>query len=165
MSDLEQDPGYQFRLEQGQRALDNSVAARGMNLSGAQLKGAAKYNSGMASQEYGNAYQRYMDRYNTLGGMADIGYKANNRLADFAGTYGSNKANLFTGGGQDQANAALQRGQINSDIAGGFGKAIDEGVQLGRSYFNAPPSVAPTVSGGYDPSTSFGKGYYDFGVR
>ena len=136
-----------------------------MNLSGAQLKGAAKYNSGMASQEYGNAYQRYMDRYKSLGDMASVGYNSSNRLADMAGTYGREKSNLFTGGGADQANAALQKGKINSDIRGGWGAAIDEGINManGQGWFSQPASAVNNQMGTYDSSTSFGQPYYNFG--
>jgi len=131
MSNLEEDPGYKFRLQQGQRALDNSVASRGMNLSGAQLKGAADYNSGMASQEYGNAYQRYMDRYKTLGDMATSGSSAANKLAGYAENRGNAKADIYTGAGVNTANLATQRGKIKADIVGGYGAAIDEAQNRG----------------------------------
>jgi len=134
MTELAQDPGYQFRLQQGQRGLDNSVAARGMNLSGAALKGATAYNSGMASQEYGNAYQRYMDKYKTLEGATSTGANTNNQLAQYAGNYGSNMANAYTGAAADQANAAHAAGQINSDITGGWGKALDQGANMLGNY-------------------------------
>lgn len=52
------DPGYQFRLEQGQKALERNLAAQGKYLSGAALKELTEYGQGMASQEYGAAYQR-----------------------------------------------------------------------------------------------------------
>lgn len=131
MTEMEQDPGYKFRLAQGQRALDNSVASRGMNLSGAQLKGAADYNSGMASQEYGNAYQRYMDRYKTLSNMAESGAGAANKLASYAGTRGAGRADIYTGAGTDKANLASQRGKIKADIIGGYGGAIEEASNKG----------------------------------
>lgn len=52
------DPGYKFRLEQGQKALERNLAAQGKYLSGAALKELTEYGQGMASQEYGAAYQR-----------------------------------------------------------------------------------------------------------
>jgi hypothetical protein len=171
MTQLEQDPGYQFRLEQGQKALDNSVAARGMNLSGQQLKGTAAYNQGAASQEYGNAYQRYMDRYKTLGDTVSGGYTANNQLANYAGQYGANKSNLYTGGGQDQANAAMQQGRIQSDIVGGWGAALNQGMgMMSPGGWFGGDKTAPANNlgnqylpgGGYDSSTSFGQGSYKF---
>jgi hypothetical protein len=55
---LSQDPGYQFRLEQGRKALEASAANRGGLLSGGTLTGLEKFAQGLASQEYGNAYDR-----------------------------------------------------------------------------------------------------------
>jgi hypothetical protein len=55
----EADPGYAFRLSEGQKALTNSAAARGKQLSGEQFKALEGYNSGLASQEYGNWWNRY----------------------------------------------------------------------------------------------------------
>lgn len=59
MQDYQADPGYQFRLDQGNKALNNSAAARGGLLSGATLKAITDYNSGAASQEYGAAQGRF----------------------------------------------------------------------------------------------------------
>jgi len=52
------DPGAQFRSEQGNKALQNSLLARGNALSGAALKEGMRYNQGLASQEFGSAYNR-----------------------------------------------------------------------------------------------------------
>ena len=54
----EADPGYAFRLSEGQRALERSTAAgRGLQ-SGAALKAATRYGQEMGSQEYQNAFAR-----------------------------------------------------------------------------------------------------------
>lgn len=58
-------PGYDFRLGEGVRALDNSAASRGMLLSGAQLKGLTDYGQGVASEEWGN----YLQGLQNLTGM------------------------------------------------------------------------------------------------
>jgi hypothetical protein len=58
-SDFQQDPGYAFRLAEGQKALDRSAAARGGLISGAALKAATGYGQQMGSQEYQNAYNRF----------------------------------------------------------------------------------------------------------
>jgi len=58
-SDFQADPGYAFRLSEGMKALDRTAASRGGLLSGATLKGAQRYGSDLASQEYGNAYNRF----------------------------------------------------------------------------------------------------------
>lgn len=79
-STFQQDPGYAFRLEQGQKALDRAAAATGNMYSGAQLKALAGYNSGQASQEYNNAYNRFTNdqgmRYNRLASVAGLGQTA-----------------------------------------------------------------------------------------
>lgn len=59
------DPGYQFRLEQGRKALEGSAAARGGLLSGNTLQGINDYAQGAASQEFGAADQRRRADYST----------------------------------------------------------------------------------------------------
>lgn len=57
-SSFTESPDYQFRLDQGEQALERGAAARGMNLSGATLKDLGEYSQGLASTEYGNWYNR-----------------------------------------------------------------------------------------------------------
>ena len=56
--DLYKDPGYKFRLDQGNKAIERSASARGMVGSGATMKDMARWSQGLASQEYGAAYGR-----------------------------------------------------------------------------------------------------------
>lgn len=56
--DVTKDPGYAFRLSQGQKALDTGAGARGQLFSGAQQKALMKYGQDLGSQEYGAAYTR-----------------------------------------------------------------------------------------------------------
>jgi hypothetical protein len=56
---MEQDPGYAFRLAEGQKAIERSTAAKGGLQSGAALKAAARYGQEMGSQEYQNAFNRF----------------------------------------------------------------------------------------------------------
>jgi hypothetical protein len=60
---LAADPGYQFRLQQGQEALERSGAARGVTNTGGTLKNILDYGQQAASQEYGNVYNRMADTY------------------------------------------------------------------------------------------------------
>lgn len=59
-ADMLRDPGYQFRMQQGQQALERSAAARGGLLSGGFARNLTDYAQGVGSQEYGNVYQRKM---------------------------------------------------------------------------------------------------------
>jgi len=58
-------PSYQFRLTQGQNALNNSGAANGMTFSGPQAKALTDYNQQSASQEYANWLNNYTNYANT----------------------------------------------------------------------------------------------------
>jgi hypothetical protein len=78
--DLFKDPSYQFRLQQGQKALDRQGAAAGRFLSGAQLQASSDYNQGAASQEFQSAYQRAL------------------------GTFGTNEANRFNAFSTNEGN-------------------------------------------------------------
>jgi hypothetical protein len=72
-ADFTTDPGYAFRLSEGMKALDRTAASRGGLLSGATLKGAERYNQGLASDEYQRAYERYnTNRANQLNPL--LGY-------------------------------------------------------------------------------------------
>ena len=57
--DFEADPGYQWRMDQGMKALEGSAAARGGLFSTNTGDRIQDYAQGLASQEYGAAYDRY----------------------------------------------------------------------------------------------------------
>lgn len=113
-SDFQADPGYQWRLSQGQKALDAQQAAKGMYFSGASLKAANDYAQNQASQEYGNAYQRWAadntNKYNRLAGLVNSGMGATNNVANAAGNYGNNLASLYSGLGNAQGAAQIAGG-------------------------------------------------------
>lgn len=112
-SDFEADPGYQFRLSEGQKALERSAAARNGLLSGAATKAANNYAQNTASDEYQNAYNRYNTNqtniYNRLAGVAGSGQTAANTL----GTSGANAAtsanDYMTSGASARANASVDK--------------------------------------------------------
>jgi len=73
---LEDDEGYQFRLGEGQKAIQGAASADASSLSGGTIKDLIKYNQGMASQEADRAYGRYesgegMDRANRRDYLGD----------------------------------------------------------------------------------------------
>lgn len=57
-ADALNDPGYQFRAQQGLGAMENSAAAKGLLRTGGTLKDLAKFSQDYASTEYGNVYAR-----------------------------------------------------------------------------------------------------------
>lgn len=62
---LKADPGYLFRIGQGEKALEQSAAARGVLNSGGTLADILSYGQKAASQEYGQFYDRTLDAYKT----------------------------------------------------------------------------------------------------
>jgi hypothetical protein len=82
------DPSYQFRLEQGQKALDASAANRGTLRTGSHLKDTIGYGQNFASQEYGNIFNRAAEQYGMNRGNAQQNYAMNE--ANRASTYGTN---------------------------------------------------------------------------
>jgi len=106
MDQYKQDPGYAFRLAEGQKALERTAAARGGLISGGALKAAERYGQDMGSQEYMNAFNRYQTeraaRLNPLQSLTGMGQTTANTL----GTMG---ANMATNVGQNYQSAANAR--------------------------------------------------------
>ena len=73
------DPGYGFRLSEGMKALERSAAARGGLMSGGTGKALQRYGQDLASQEYGNAFQRFQQARAARAGLGQMEY---GRFAD-----------------------------------------------------------------------------------
>ncbi len=76
-ADFMNDPGYQFRLAEGQKALERSAAAKGTATGGAALKAAERYGQDYGSGEYGNIYSRALSKYGTDFSTALSAYQTN----------------------------------------------------------------------------------------
>ena len=95
-----QDPGYAFRLSEGQKQLDRMAAIRGGQISGSALKAAARYGQDMGSQEYQNAFNRYQTernaRLNPLQSLAGVGQTSTQQIGTMGANAASNVGNLTT---------------------------------------------------------------------
>ena len=131
--DYQADPGYAFRLSEGQKALDRQAAARGGLISGGALRAAQRFGQEMGSQEFGNAYNRALTGYNTgvasenqlynrQAGLAGIGQTSTNLVGTAGQNYATSAGNLMTGAGAAQA--AGQVGVANA-ITGGLGTYLN----------------------------------------
>jgi hypothetical protein len=129
------DPGYGFRLSEGQKTLDRSAAARGGLISGGALKAATRFGQDMGSQEYQNAFNRALTGYNTgvasenqlfnrQATLAGTGQTATNLVGQAGQNYATNAGNMITGGAA--ANAAGQVGATNA-ITGGVSQYLNYG--------------------------------------
>ena len=122
MSDFQADPGYAFRLAEGQKALDRQAAARGGLISGSALKAAARYGQDMGSQEYQSAFNRYQtnraNQLQPLGSLQNVGQSAANQQSGALGNYGVNAGNLLTQQGAAQAAGSLGTGNTINNMIG-----------------------------------------------
>jgi hypothetical protein len=160
------DPGYDFRMKEGNAALQARRAAVGNRFGGQALKDIANYNQEAASQEYGNAFNRYQTNqgniYNRLAALAGIGQTQTqsntNAGAAAAGAMGSNliagagnASNYLTGAAASRA--AGQVGSTNA-IVGGLQSGLGN-YYLGNLYNQGRTGGAGGGVGGstrgYDP--------------
>lgn len=116
---------YKFLETQGNRAVTNSAAARGLASSGAALKGAAAFAKGLNSQEWQNNFNmkrtNQSDAYSRLKGLIDTGTTAATGTAA-AGTAAANATGTaLTGGANAQGAAATSTGTSIANLASNIG--------------------------------------------
>jgi len=126
LADFQADPGYQFRLAEGQKALDRGAAARGLWNSGRQMKALTRFGQDTASNEFGNAYNRFRldnsDIFNRYASAAGIGQTATSQLVQ----QGANTANNIAGNQLAAGNARASGyvGQANA-LTGAVGQGLN----------------------------------------
>jgi hypothetical protein len=140
-ADMQTDPGYAFRLAEGEKALERMQAARGQYLGGGAIRAGARYGQEMGSQEYMNAFNRAQallgNRLGVLGSLYGAGQAATQQVGQQAGQLGSNLGNLLMQSGQARASGYL--GQANA-LSQALGQgAMGYGLYKG-GYFNPPPA-------------------------
>jgi len=136
------DPGTAFRMSEGIKALDRSAAARGGLLSGATLKGVQRYGQELGSQEYNNAFNRYVTGFNANTGERNALY---NRLAGVAGTGQTATGQI----GAQGTNMASNIGNLNMTSAANTGNAAMAAANARNSAFSGAANVLGRMYGGY----------------
>jgi hypothetical protein len=148
VADFQKDPGYEFRMAEGMKALERSAAARGGLNSGGTLKALSRYGQDYASGEYQNAYNRFNSdrdrRFNRLSSLAGIGQTANSQVGNASanlGAAGQGYANSAGGLMMGAANSAAGgiTGAANANAAGRIGSANAWGGALsgtGRNWMD-----------------------------
>lgn len=146
-ADYQADPGYAFRLAEGQKALERTAAARAGLQSGSALRAAARYGQEMGSQEFSNAYQRFRDtqglRRNALAGVVGYGPTSANAMTSSGQNYAAGAGPVISGQGETTANALLAAQRARGSAYGQVGSAL--GKYLG--------------GGGYTGMGGYGEGY------
>jgi hypothetical protein len=137
------DPGYAFRQAEGMKALERSAAARGGLLSGGTLKGIQRFGQDLASQEYGNAFNRYQiersARLNPLQSLMGSGQSATNVMTGNVGQSGQNQQANILGAGQARASGYVGQANALSGALGSIGQAAASFplMQAQMNYFNS----------------------------
>jgi len=142
MADYQADPGYAFRVQQGQQAIDRSAAARAGLQSGAALKEAARFGQEMGSQEYGNAYNRFLQQrqlqLQALQGLAAPGSSAAIQAGQMGVDVGRNIANTMLAGGAAIGQGIEQAGQARASSYMGGQSALQGALGgIGRNAMAA----------------------------
>lgn len=125
----QQDPGYAFRLSEGQKALERSAAARGGLISGGALKAAQQYGQQMGSQEYQNAFNRYYNErnqmLNPLQSLAGVGQTTAQQLGAAGQGLAGNVNQLGMTNAANLGNLAMAGGNIRASQYGTLGSALN----------------------------------------
>jgi hypothetical protein len=173
-SDFQADPGYAFRLSEGMKALDRTAASRGGLLSGATLKGAQRYGSDLASQEYQNAFNRYQanraaqeqnygnafnrfqtERTNTLAplqSLAGVGQSATQQAQQASQNYATGAANTLGTFGAAQGSNIIGSGNARASGYVGGSNALSGGVGQALNFYqnqNLVNQLAANRGGNY----------------
>lgn len=156
-------PGYEFRLREGQRALEGSASARGNVLSGAAQKAAIRYGQDYATNDYDNFLARYyqsLTPYQSLAGVGmtatqgttGAGMNATNQIGSYLQNIGNaqaanyiNQANIASGTMNSMANNALAGYNAWRSFGGGTSAGVVPYVQ----------SSGPTGSFDYTPPAGY----------
>ena len=184
-ADFQTDPGYSFRLSEGLKALDRQAAARGGMMSGAALKAAGRFGGDLASQEYGNAFNRFqtnrasqaglytdalnrertrqMDEYGRLSDFTTRGANAAANTGTTAAAYGTNAANLMSQGAQAMGQGVIGAGQAAAAGQIGAGNTFNNAIQAAlQGYQNNQmmdlfrnPSIRQSAY--YDPTNDMNR--------
>jgi hypothetical protein len=151
---LTSEPGYQFGLQQGQQALERSLAARGRGVSGAALKAASEFGTNYGTTKLNDAFSRdqaaKQQSFGQLQALTQIGQSS---------------ANNTSAAGQGFAAAAGQNGINAADSAGaniiGQGNQLQGLINQGVSLYGRSGGGASSTPGySYDQGSDGAGGYY-----
>lgn len=110
-------PEYAFTRDQGLQSLERGAAARGGLYSGGADADRMKFASGLASQEYGN-------HWNRLAGLSGVGQATAGSLGQFGANAATNIGNAYGNIGNIRQSMYQQQGQNNAQMAGAVGGAF-----------------------------------------
>lgn len=156
MNMLNMDPGYNFRLGEGMKALERQSAARGGLISGGALKAAQRYGQDFASNEFGNAYNR-------MAGLASLGPSAAGVMNNLGSTYSTNAGNAMGNMGANTGNALLAATNARTSAYTGAGNQFGKYLGSGGGFGGAQAAFSQTGMGGSGFGSGLAYGNQDLG--
>ncbi len=128
-------PGFEFRRDEGLRGIENRFSASGGSLSGNALRRLTEFNSGLASQEFGNFFNRQLSQ-------AGLGQTATTAGAQVGANISGGIQNALVAGGNARASGVTG---LNTALQGGIANFITA-KQAG--FFKPKPTIPQRGVGG-----------------
>jgi hypothetical protein len=161
-AELEATPGYQFTRAQGLKAVQSAAAARGLGVSGASLKGAADFATGLADKTYLDQFnvqqQRFQDVLNlntAQQGNLQNRFQRLNALATIGANAAAGQATAGTAAAATQGNYLNQAGLASAAGTTGAANALTGAANNYLGYNMLQNALHPTTEGYTDTTSTF----------
>jgi len=147
-------PDYQFAQQQGQAGLVNYQNAEGLGGSGAGLAAASTFNQGLATQQFGNYFNRLMGLSQLGASSAQAGVSGANAAANTIGSIGQSQASGIIGSANALGSAASGVGSALSGSANSLllASALGKAPNIGSSSASPSSYQWGTPSAPYTPT-------------
>jgi hypothetical protein len=153
LEELQMDPGYAFRTKMGEQAMLNMARAGGTAGSGGALKASIRYGQEAGSQEYQNAYARFMENRlratQGLQNLAGTGAGAAGTVSQLAGTMGGQLSGNQFGLGANLGTMASNTGNTIAGLYGGLASPQMTALAAANPYASAIENVGQARASGY----------------
>lgn len=142
-ADFVKDPGYDFRMQEGQKALERSAAARGGLMGGGFGRALSRYGQDYASNEYGNAYNRFNNdknlRFNRLSAIANMGQNSVNMVGNAGQNFANQTGNIMASNANAQGAAGIAQANAWGGALSGIGNsaAMYAGYKQNQDFVDA----------------------------
>jgi hypothetical protein len=116
--EMEESPAAQYQLQQGTKAMNRALAARGLSGSGNAVNRLTELNSSIAASDWSNQYNRLLDAIKIGTGAASSAGQAGQNYANAVSNTANNLGNIY----QNNANTL---GSIYQNAATGINNAMN----------------------------------------
>jgi len=146
------EPGYQFRLSEGNKAINRAMSARGLNTSGAALKALTRYGQDYASNEYNNAYNRYTqnqsNQFNRLAALSGVGQTTAQQLGAAGMNAGTTMGANLMSGAANASNALMSGAAARASGFVGGVNALSGGIANAGNMYMQNQLLSRILGGG-----------------